>query len=72
MAAIRENILASLQVRDKFLDAMIALDEPNSGVMASDLAQFLQTNNLPLQMSGREQELSSYDLFILSSATTSG
>ncbi len=64
MAAIRENILASLQVRDKFLDAMIALDEPNSGVMASDLAQFLQTNNLPLQMSGREQELSSYDLFI--------
>ena len=64
MASIRENILVSPQVRDNFLDAMVALDQPNSGVMASDLANFLQTNNLPVEMRGREQELSIYDLFV--------
>ena len=64
MASIRENILASPQVRDSFLQAMIALDQPNSGVMASSLVSFLETNNLPLDMQGREQELSTYDLFV--------
>ena len=64
MASIRENILASPLVRDKFLQAIIALDQPNSGVMASNLATFLRTNNLPVRMRGREQELSTYDLFV--------
>ena len=64
MAAIRENILVSTQVRDNFLQAMVALDQPNSGVMASDLATFLQDNQLPLRMGGIEQELSTYDIFV--------
>lgn len=64
MASIRENILASPQVRDNFLQAIIALDRPNSGVMTSHLVNFLQSNNLPVQMRGREQELSTYDLFV--------
>ncbi|MEM7059253.1 MAG: tyrosinase family protein [Pseudomonadota bacterium] len=64
MAGIRENILVSAQVRDEFLQAMVALDEPNSGIMASDLARYLQANNLPLIMRGREQEMSIYDIFV--------
>ena len=64
MTSIRESIHASPEVRDKFLDAMLALDKPDSGVMVSDLASFLQNNNLPVQISGQEQELSNYDLFV--------
>ena len=64
MTSIRENIHASPEVRDKFLDAILALDKPDSGVMVSDLASFLQNNNLPVQISGQEQELSNYDLFV--------
>lgn len=64
MAGIRENIYASAQVRNDFFTAMAALDQPNSGIMASDLANYLQTNNLPLRMRGREQELSIYDIFV--------
>jgi len=64
MTGIRENILASPQLRNNFLDAMLVLDQPNSGVMASHLVNFLQTNNLPLRMRGLEQQLSPYDLFV--------
>ncbi|WP_269581704.1 tyrosinase family protein [Roseibium sp. Sym1] len=64
MAGTRENIFVSTQVRDAFLQAMVALDQPNSGVMASDLANFLQANNLPMTMIGEEQELSIYDIFV--------
>jgi tyrosinase len=64
MAGTRENIFVSTQVRDNFLQAMVALDQPNSGLMASDLANFLQANNLPVTMRGEEQELSIYDIFV--------
>lgn len=64
MAGTRENILVSTQVRDEFVQAMVALDQPNSGIMASTLANYLQTNNLPLRMVGQEQELSIYDIFV--------
>jgi tyrosinase len=64
MAGIRENILSSPQVRDDFFDAMLALDQTNSGVMASDLRKYLQANQIPLHVQGREQELSTYDIFV--------
>ncbi len=64
MTGTRENILVSPQVRDDFLSAMVILDQPNSGIMASDLANFLQANNLPMTMRGQEQELSVYDIFV--------
>lgn len=64
MAGVRENILNSATVRDQFFDAMVALDQPDSGIMASDLFNFLQANNLPLQMRGQEQEMSIYDIFV--------
>lgn len=64
MAGIRENILVNSDVRDQFLTGMALLDQPNSGIMASDLAGFLTRNNIPLPMRGAEQELSVYDIFV--------
>ena len=64
MAGIRESILVSPQVRADFFDAMIALDEANSGIMAADLAAYVQANNLPLHVAGRNQEISRYDFFV--------
>ena len=64
MTGVRENILVSTTVRDQFLEGMRLLDQPNSGVMASDLFNFLRNNNLPLRMRGIEQELSVYDIFV--------
>ena len=43
---------------------MIALDEANSGIMAADLAAYVQANNLPLHVTGRNQEISRYDFFV--------
>jgi len=64
MTGTRENIHVSTAVRDRFLDAMRELDRPNSGIMASDLFNFLRNNNLPLGMRGIEQEMSIYDIFV--------
>lgn len=64
MVGIRENILVSPQVRADFFDAMIALDEADTGIMAADLANFIRANNLPLRIAGRNQEISRYDFFV--------
>lgn len=64
MSGVRENILVNQQVRDQFLNGMALLDQPNSGIQASDLAAFLNTNNIPLTMRGIEQEMSVYDIFV--------
>lgn len=64
MASIRENILVNAGVRDAFLDGIAALDAERPGLRASDLAQFLANNNLPLAMRGIEQDVSTYDLFV--------
>jgi len=64
MAGTRENILVSETVRDQFLQGMVALDQPNSGIFARDIAAFLRNNNLPLDIVGTDQELSIYDLFV--------
>ena len=65
MAATRANILSSTVVRDDFLDAVVALDQAPSGITASQVSQFFQSNFPQIQMSGTEQDLSYYDLFVL-------
>jgi len=64
MTATRENILVSTAVRDQFLQGMVALDQPNSGIFARHIAAFLRNNNLPLDIAGIDQELSIYDIFV--------
>ncbi len=65
MTGIRADILSSTAVRDDFLDAVVALDQAPSGITASQVNQFLQTNFPQLRMQGIEQELNYYDLFVL-------
>ena len=65
MAGTRRDIVANTVDRDQFLRGVAILDEPNSGIFARDVFQFLQ-NNLPnVRMRGIDQELSIYDLFVL-------
>ena len=64
MAGTRENILVSAAVRDQFVQGLVELDSPNSGVFARDIAAFLRDNNLPLEIRGIDQELSIYDIFV--------
>ncbi len=64
MSGTRENILVSETVRDQFLQGMVALDQPNSGIFARDILAFLRNNNLPLDIVGIDQELSIYDIFV--------
>ena len=64
MAGIRENILVSTQVRDAYLQAITTLAEPNSGVRAQGLVDFINQNQIPVRMAGRDQELSRYDIFV--------
>jgi len=65
MAVVRENIMASREARDKFLQGMVALDQEFPGITAGDAFQYLQTNSIPLPMRGINQRLSTYDLFVL-------
>ncbi|AXS39097.1 tyrosinase family protein [Breoghania sp. L-A4] len=64
MTVVRENIFVNTTVRDRFLEGVRLLDQPNSGIRASDLRDFLQANNLPLGIRGIDQELSIYDIFV--------
>lgn len=64
MAIVRENILMNAGVRDAFLDGVVALDTEFNGVRASDLLSFVQRNNIPLDMAGIQQDISTYDLFV--------
>ena len=65
MAVVRRNILASTTVRDDFLEGVVALNQEMPGITAADVAQFLQTNSIPLSIQGRNQQLSTYDMFVL-------
>jgi len=64
MTVIRENILANTQVKDKYLEGVRLLDEERQGITAQDLFDFIQRNNLNMSLSGIQQELSTYDLFV--------
>lgn len=64
MAVERKNILQDDGVRDQYLQGMVLLDEESSGVTAQDAANFLEQNDIPLGMSGIQQDLSTFDLYI--------
>jgi tyrosinase len=65
MASVRENILGSTQARDKYLQGVVALNQEMRGITAQDVFQFLQDNSIPLPMQRINQQLSTYDLFVL-------
>ena len=65
MTGIRENILVNTTISNDFLNGMVELDQTPAGIRASDVAQFLRTNNIPLTMRGIDQDLSVYDIFVL-------
>ena len=65
MAAIRRNILTDTQARNQFKQGVAALDQEMSGVTAQDVVNFLANNSIPLTLTGRNQEFSTYDLFVL-------
>ena len=64
MTAIRGDILMNTDVRASFLNGIKALDNEFPGPSTSDLVQFVSRNNIPLQMRGKNQEVSTYDLFV--------
>jgi tyrosinase len=64
MAVVRENILTSTQARDKFYRGSGA-GSRHAGHQRWDVFQFLQNNSIPLPMQGTNQQLSTYDLFVL-------
>ena len=63
MTVIRQNI-HNQAIREEFLNGVVLLDQEMTGISSADLLQFLQNNNIPLSMSGINQELSTYDLFV--------
>jgi tyrosinase len=65
MAGIRENVITSQTARDNFLRGVVLLDQEMPGITTGDVFQFLQGNLPSLEMRGINQELSTYDLFVL-------
>ena len=65
MAGIRANILSNVQAKDDFIRGMVLLDQERPGVTAADVFSFLQRNLPNLRLQGINQDLSTYDLFVL-------
>lgn len=63
--ATRENILSNPQNRDDYLNACVALDRNMTDLTTQDIFNFVQTNLPNIQMSGINQAVSVYDLFVL-------
>lgn len=64
MAVTRENILLSQAARDRFLAGVAALAAEDSGVTTSDVNQFLSTSVPDYRLYGKDQALSTWDLFV--------
>jgi tyrosinase len=65
MTVIRRNILTSADARDRYLAAVVELNRANSGITAGALYQQLRPVVPLLRMSGLNQELSVWDLFVI-------
>lgn len=65
MTAIRRNIMTDQTTRDQYVEGVRLLDEEFPGVTAQDVFNFLQTSFPQIRMRGREQPLSTYDIFVL-------
>lgn len=64
MAAIRRNIMFDIDDRDKFLRGMVMLAEEPTEFMAQDVLDYIQSSGVQLPMSGIDQSLTTYDLFV--------
>jgi tyrosinase len=65
MAVTRRNILTSEDARDRYLAAVVELNRANTGITAGVLYQRLRSVVPLLRMSGLDQELSVWDLFVI-------
>jgi tyrosinase len=65
MAVIRRNILESDDARDRYLNAVVELNRPNTGITVGDLYQQLRRQVPLLRMAGLNQQLSVWDLFVI-------
>lgn len=65
MTVMRRNLLKSDDARDRYLEGVIELNRPNTGITVLDLYQRLRPLVPLLRMSGQNQELSVWDLFVI-------
>jgi len=65
MTVVRRDILASQDARDRYLDAVIRLNRPDTGITVGDLYQQLRPQVPQLRMAGLNQQLSMWDLFVI-------
>lgn len=65
MTVTRRNILTSDDARDRYLAAVVELNRADTGITAGDLYQQLRPAVPLLRMSGLNQELSVWDLFVI-------
>jgi len=61
----RENILESNHARDEFCRGVVLLDQEDSGFTTRDISSYLQRNFPDLRITGTQQMVSTYDLFVL-------
>lgn len=64
MAAIRRNIMFDSVARDQFLNGMVMLAEEPTRITAQDVYNYIQSTGVRLPMSGINQDLTTYDLFV--------
>lgn len=65
MTVNRRNILNDINSRDQFLQGMVLLDQEFPGVSAQDVQNFLTSNVPQMSIRGLNQQLSTYDLYVL-------
>lgn len=65
MTVTRRNILESEDARDRYLAAVVELNRADTGITAGDVYQQLRPAVPLLRMSGLNQELSVWDLFVI-------
>lgn len=65
MTVTRENILLSQPARDRFLAGVAALAAEDAGITTTEVNQFLSTSVPGYRLFGKDQELSTWDLFVI-------
>jgi tyrosinase len=65
MTVTRRNILDSEEARDRFLHGVVELDRPNTGITALDVLEQLRDVAPWFRISGVNQQLSVWDLFVI-------
>ena len=65
MTVNRRNILNDINARDQFVQGVALLDQEFPGVTAQDVQNFFGANVPHMSISGLNQDLSTYDLYVL-------